>query len=43
VDLQTRAHPELCRAMPGTLTRADKAILMPRDEAFVAAINARLP
>lgn len=43
VDLQTRAHPELCRAMPGTLTRADKAILMPRDDPFVAAIDAQLP
>ncbi len=42
VDLQTREHPELCRAMRDTLTRADKAILLPRDEVFVAAVNAFL-
>jgi cyclohexadienyl dehydratase len=43
VDLQTRRHPDLCRALPGTLTRADKAILLPRDDpAFVSAVNAFL-
>jgi cyclohexadienyl dehydratase len=38
-ELQTRAHPDLCRAFRGTLTRADKAVLMPRDAALVAAVN----
>ena len=38
-ELQTRAHPDLCRALRGTLTHADKAVLMPRDDALVAAVN----
>lgn len=42
VELQTRRHPELCRAFPGTLTHADKAILLPRDPAFEAAVDAWL-
>jgi cyclohexadienyl dehydratase len=42
VDLQTRRHPDLCRAMRGTLTHADKAILMPRDDELVATVNAWL-
>ena len=42
VELQTRAHPELCRALRGTLTHADKAVLMPRDDALVSAVNAWL-
>jgi cyclohexadienyl dehydratase len=42
VELQTRAHSDLCRTLPGTLTHADKAVLMPRDEALVAAVNAWL-
>lgn len=41
-ELQARAHPDLCRALPGTLTRADKAVLMPRDDALVGAVNAWL-
>jgi cyclohexadienyl dehydratase len=39
VALQTRRHPQLCRALPGTLTRADKVILMLRDPALVAAVD----
>lgn len=39
VELQTRRNPGLCRAMSGTFTRADKAILLPRDDEFVAATN----
>ena len=42
VELQTRAHPDLCRALRGTLTHADKAVLLPRDDALVAAVNAWL-
>jgi cyclohexadienyl dehydratase len=30
-ELQTHHHAGLCRTLPGTLTHADKAILMPRD------------
>ena len=39
VDLQTQRHPDLCRVYEGTLTHADKAILMPRDPPFVGAVN----
>jgi len=39
VELQTRRHPELCRALGGTLTRADKVLLMPRDPLFEARVN----
>ncbi len=42
VELQTRRHPDLCRALPGTLTHADKAVLLPRDAAFEARIDALL-
>jgi cyclohexadienyl dehydratase len=38
-ELQTRAHSDLCRTFRGTLTHADKAVLMPRDAALVAAVN----
>jgi len=38
-ELQARHHPGLCRALPGTLTHADKAILMPRDPDLVKAVN----
>ena len=39
VELQTQRHPDLCRAYSGTLTHADKAILMPKDPPFIAAVN----
>lgn len=42
VELQRRRHPDLCRALPGTLTHSDKAVLMPRDPALLGAINAWL-
>jgi cyclohexadienyl dehydratase len=42
VELQVRRHPQLCRAYPGTLTRADKVILMARDPGLDAAIDAWL-
>jgi cyclohexadienyl dehydratase len=38
-DLQVHRHSDLCRALAGTLTHADKAILMPRDPALVEAVN----
>jgi cyclohexadienyl dehydratase len=38
-ELQVHHHPSLCRAFPGTLTHADKAILMPRDPDLVKAVN----
>jgi cyclohexadienyl dehydratase len=38
-DLQAYRHPELCRTFPGTLTRATKAVFMPRDAALKAAID----
>jgi cyclohexadienyl dehydratase len=38
-DLQVHQHPDLCRALAGTLTHADKAILMPKDPALVEAVN----
>jgi cyclohexadienyl dehydratase len=38
-ELQSHHHPGLCRAYPGTLTHADKAILMPRDPDLVKAVN----
>jgi len=42
VELVTRRYPELCRALPGTLTRAEKALLLPRDPAFEARVGAVL-
>lgn len=36
---QARRHPGLCRSLPGTLTRAEKVILMPRDPALAGAVN----
>lgn len=38
-ELQAHHHPGLCRAFPGTLTHADKAILMPRDPDLVKGVN----
>ena len=38
-ELQSHHHPGLCRVFPGTLTHADKAILMPRDPDLVKAVN----
>jgi cyclohexadienyl dehydratase len=38
-ELQSQRHPGLCRAFPGTLTHADKAIFMPRDPDLVNAVN----
>jgi len=39
VELQVHRHPELCRALRGTLTHADKVILMSRDPALTATVN----
>jgi len=41
-ELQAQHHPQLCRTLPGTLTRAHKAVLMPRDAALEAAVDAWL-
>lgn len=41
-ELQVHRHSDLCRATPGTLTHAEKAILMPKDPALVAAVNSWL-
>jgi cyclohexadienyl dehydratase len=38
-DLQAHRHPELCRTLPGTLTRADKAIFMVQDADLLDAVN----
>jgi cyclohexadienyl dehydratase len=38
-DLQSKNHPDLCRAYAGTLTHADKAIFMPRDPDLLKAVN----
>jgi len=39
VEWQTHRHPQLCRAFPGTFTRAEKVVLMPRDPALEAAVD----
>jgi cyclohexadienyl dehydratase len=39
VDLQAHRHPQLCRALSGTLTHSDKVLLMRRDPALAAAVN----
>jgi cyclohexadienyl dehydratase len=41
-DLQAYRHPELCRTYPGTLTRATKAVFMPRDAELKSAVDAWL-
>jgi cyclohexadienyl dehydratase len=38
-ELQSHNHPGLCRAFPGILTHADKAILMSRDTDLLKAVN----
>jgi cyclohexadienyl dehydratase len=37
--LQTRRDPRLCRATAELFTRAEKALLLPREPAAVAAVN----
>lgn len=39
VELQTRRLPGLCRTMAGTLTRSQKALLLPRDRALQAVVD----
>jgi cyclohexadienyl dehydratase len=42
VELQTRRHPELCRAFAGTLTQGDKRILMANDKRLHEVVNSWL-
>jgi cyclohexadienyl dehydratase len=42
VDLQSRRHPELCRAMAGTLTQGDKRILIASDERLHSVVDSWL-
>ena len=42
VLLQTRRHPDLCRPFAGTLTHADKVMLIQRDPALAAAVSSWL-
>jgi cyclohexadienyl dehydratase len=41
-ELQALRHPQLCRTMPGTLNRSDKAVFMIDDAALESAVNAWL-
>jgi cyclohexadienyl dehydratase len=42
VELQTKLHPELCRANPATFDQSDKAWLSAPDDEFLARANAWL-
>jgi cyclohexadienyl dehydratase len=42
VELETRREPALCRTFPGVLTHSVKAILVARDAAWHARVNAAL-
>jgi cyclohexadienyl dehydratase len=41
-DLQAKTHPNLCRVSRETLTRADKAILLPKNDELTTLINGAL-
>ncbi|HEX7416643.1 MAG TPA: transporter substrate-binding domain-containing protein [Steroidobacteraceae bacterium] len=42
VALQAHRHADLCATLRSSLTHADKAILLPRDPAFIDAVNREL-
>jgi cyclohexadienyl dehydratase len=39
IALATRRHPQLCRLLPDLYLPTDKALLLPRDPAWAAAVN----